>query len=505
MKKENLITYIYFLLSLFNAYILLTSKFYLFGALLVVLIVSYFIVYIIKKKDKLYIELFFDPLVLNIDWFMILLTFYQLICFLFISDYCISNDYTVFYKILILGIFIFMVLDIFRGVKELKEFLIDINQKLEEKLIEINNFQIISKALNSILDLERLLNMILEIAIKLLKVENISLFLYDSENKCLIPKIYKGLPDDIAKSLKIKPGEGIIGYVAETGENLLIKDIERDERFAKKSSSKRYRTKSLICVPLKIKEDIIGVLSINNKKDGRPFEDGDLEIATIFASQAAIAIENANLYENMHKSYISTVRALSVAIEAKDKYTSGHSSAVTEYTIPIAEELGLDKKEIEKLEYASLLHDIGKIGIMEQILNKPGRLTNEEFEIIKKHPVIGYEILRSIDFLKDVTLLVKYHHERWDGKGYPDGLKGEEIPLGARIISVADTFDAMTSDRPYRKGLPVEVAVEEIKRCSGTQFDPEIVDAFLRAMENGKIKLYENRGELHKILQNDVD
>jgi len=499
MRLQNIIHIIFSLISFEIAYFLNYSGNKLSAITVLILTLGYlFFNYLKNKKDEM-VDLLFNPLSLNIDWFLVLIFFSQLISYIMLDGLPIKK--ILILKIALISSFVVLIIDIFNDVKYLKNFLIDINQKLEEKLIEINNFQVISKALNSILDLEKLLKIILDIATGLLKVESMSLFLLNTETGFLEPRVYNGIPDEIAKKLKIKVGDGIIGYVAKTGENLLIKDISKDERFKKENprKSSKYKTDSLVCVPLNIKEEIIGVLSINNKINGDSFDETDLEMASVFASQAAIAIENANLYENMHKSYISTVRALSAAIDAKDKYTSGHSNAVTAYTIPIAQELGIEKEELGKLEYAGLLHDIGKIGIMEQILNKPGRLTNEEFGIIKKHPVIGFEILKSIDFLKDVTLLVKFHHERWDGKGYPDGLKETAIPLGARIIAVADTFDAMTSDRPYRKGLPVEVAIDEIKRCSGSQFDPTIVDAFIRAYEKGKINLHENKGEIEKL------
>jgi len=498
MKLQNIIHIIFSLISLEIAFFFYNSGNKLSASIIAILSIGYLLFSYIKNKNDKMVNLLFNPLSLNIDWFLVIIFFIQFLSFIFEHDFQKKN--ILILNIALISSFIVLIIDIFNDVKYLKNFLIDINQKLEEKLIEINNFQVISKALNSILDLEKLLKIILDIATGLLKVESMSLFLLNTESGFLEPRVYNGIPDEIAKKLKIKVGDGIIGYVAKTGENLLIKDISKDERFKKENNkSSKYRTNSLVCVPLSIKEEIIGVLSINNKIDGSSFDESDLEMASVFASQAAIAIENANLYENMHKSYISTVRALSAAIDAKDKYTSGHSNAVTAYTIPIAKEMGINKEELGKLEYAGLLHDIGKIGIMEQILNKPSRLTNEEFGIIKKHPVIGYEILKSIDFLKDVTLLVKYHHERWDGNGYPDGLKGEDIPLGARIIAVADTFDAMTSDRPYRKGLPVEVAVDEIKRCSGSQFDPKIVEAFIRAYEKGNIVLQRDKGEIEKL------
>lgn len=192
-----------------------------------------------------------------------------------------------------------------------------------------------------------------------------------------------------------------------------------------------------------------------------------------------LAVVNANINE----LYTSTIQALATAIEAKDPYTKGHSERVTKYAVAIAREMGLSSEEVRQILYAAILHDIGKIGVSGDILRKPGALSEEERDFVKKHPEIGAGIISSIRVLKEIVPIVLYHHERFDGKGYPGGKKGEEIPLGARIIAVADAFDAMTSDRPYRPRMTVEQAREEIVRNAGTQFDPQVVEAFLRVLE----------------------
>lgn len=194
---------------------------------------------------------------------------------------------------------------------------------------------------------------------------------------------------------------------------------------------------------------------------------------------------NEQLVQDLKELLFNTVSAISNALEAKDSYTFGHSYRVTYYAVKIGEEIGLDDPELSLLEFAGLLHDIGKIGVPELILNKPGRLTNEEFDIICKHPVRGGQILSRLKNMQQVIDCVVHHHERYDGTGHPDHLKGDAIPLGARILAVADSYDAMTSDRPYRTGMEHGIAVEEIKRCSGTQFDPNLVEAFFRT-ETGR-------------------
>ena len=188
-------------------------------------------------------------------------------------------------------------------------------------------------------------------------------------------------------------------------------------------------------------------------------------------------------YIDMQDVYLSTVAALATSIDAKDPYTKGHSERVNTYSVQMARELRLPEDQVDMLRYMSLMHDIGKIGIRDNVLNKPGRLTDEEYEEIKKHPEVGYKIVSEIKFISKGADIVRHHHERYDGTGYPQGLAGEEIPLGARIVAVADAYDAMTTERPYRKAMPKEVAIDELRRCSGTQFDKKIADTFIQWLE----------------------
>ncbi len=197
-------------------------------------------------------------------------------------------------------------------------------------------------------------------------------------------------------------------------------------------------------------------------------------------------LEEKNLQTN-HMT-MQTIMTIVNTIDAKDEYTKGHSQRVSEYAAALAEELGLEADEIEQIRYIGLLHDIGKIGVPDAILNKPGRLNTTEFSLMKLHTLVGGEILRDIDSMENVDIGAKYHHERYDGKGYPEGLEGEEIPYVARIIGIADAYDAMTSHRVYRKRLSDEAVCEEIERCSGTQFDPKMAEAFLRLIKAGKVQ-----------------
>ncbi|MDI6813149.1 MAG: HD-GYP domain-containing protein [Desulfitobacteriaceae bacterium] len=189
------------------------------------------------------------------------------------------------------------------------------------------------------------------------------------------------------------------------------------------------------------------------------------------------------LYVDMRQNYLETIKALVQALEAKDSYTSGHSERVADLAVAMAEELGMVEDKQEFVKYAGILHDVGKIGVDEGILNKKVPLLDSEWAAIREHPVIGENIIKKINFLFDISTVVRHHHERYDGLGYPDGLIGGEIPLEARIIAIADTYDAMTSDRSYRKGKTPREAVQELRRVAGTQLDPELVNVFLKILE----------------------
>jgi PAS domain S-box-containing protein len=350
-------------------------------------------------------------------------------------------------------------------------------EKVVERLTTVNQ---IGNIMNSIVDKDNVIEVIVTTMAKTMNAKICSLMLTNENTDELEVAYAVGL--DGKKLRKVRMGEGISGYVAKEGKPLLVVDIEKDPRF-KLINDPQYTTTSLVAAPLFSKGKVIGVLNVNNKLTGEPFNQDDLDLLTTVAGQAATAVENSNLYKDIRTSYFDTVRALVNALEAKDKYSKGHSERVTLLAMMIAEEMDLAEDKKQALQHAGVLHDIGKIGISLNILNKDGKLTGEEYEMVKDHPLIGERILDPITFLKDVKVIVGEHHERYDGKGYPHQKKGSELSLEARILAVADTFDALTSDRPYRKALPFEDAVAEIKRCSATQFDPDVVDVFLKTIE----------------------
>jgi HD-GYP domain-containing protein (c-di-GMP phosphodiesterase class II) len=242
---------------------------------------------------------------------------------------------------------------------------------------------------------------------------------------------------------------------------------------------------SYIVFPLETPKRKLGILILVRTRQQTSFSNVDLEIINVLASQASISIENTRLYQSLQDNYLKTIRGFALAVEAKDKYTHGHSENVMKYTVVLANHLGLSTSEIERIKYAGLLHDIGKIGVGELILNKPGKLTAAEFDEIKKHPELGARIISDVPFLKSLVPMVRHHHEFFDGRGYPAGIARDEIPFGARILSVADAYEAMTSNRPYRKSMPRETAIRILKEEKGKQFDPTVVDAFLDIMAQG--------------------
>ncbi|MBL8601446.1 MAG: response regulator [Myxococcales bacterium] len=246
--------------------------------------------------------------------------------------------------------------------------------------------------------------------------------------------------------------------------------------------SERFVAYALMATPLRVRNEVVGYVVVVGLQRARRFDEGQRKLLHAIGSRAAAAIENARLYEDLQATFNQTIQGLARAIDKMDRYTAGHSDRVAYYAALLAKNLGLAADDIEIVRQAALMHDIGKIGCVLN-LNRPGQLSPQEYAIFKQHPGFGREILEPIKFLHKLVPGVYCHHERWDGKGYPVGLAAKDIPLIARIISVADTYDAMTSDRSYRKALPHEVATKEISRCAGSQFDPDCAHPFLSVIE----------------------
>jgi response regulator RpfG family c-di-GMP phosphodiesterase len=340
--------------------------------------------------------------------------------------------------------------------------------------------------LNSLDSLDAVLKSIVEFVADFMVSERVSIMLLDEKEEYLTISSAVGLEEQIIRDTRIRRGEAIAGRVFETQKAMKIDNIStikpEEEQF---SMYKALMSFPLMQAPLKSQMNVLGIINVTNRFDDQPYTAMDLRNLDFIADTASVAINNQIKGIKLQESYFANMKSLALALDAKDRYTAGHSESVQRYSVDIAREMGLGLEEIANIERAGALHDIGKIGVPDDIINKPTRLTPEEFEKIKEHPAIGEQMIRPIPFLNPARAIIRHHHERFDGRGYPDGIKGEEIVLGARIMAVADTFDAMTSDRPYRNASSVEEARDELHRCRNTQFDPAAVEAFERVLKKG--------------------
>ncbi len=333
----------------------------------------------------------------------------------------------------------------------------------------------VSEAISASLSLEQVLATVAETALHELGADSVSTWLDDGEGgfferQRLFPSRISG---ELSERLGSLEPEAFTQHFA--NESMLLEQGIIASRFFKRAPEEPVA--SLLAVPLRVKARLIGWVCLTSFSRTRRFDEGQRKLFSIVASRAAAAVENARLYEDLRATFQQTIQGLAKAIDRMDRYTSGHSDRVALYSMVLAKRMKLEQDEVEVVRQSALLHDIGKIGCVMN-LNKPGKLTQEEYEVFKKHPGYGKDILEPIKFLNPLIPGVYLHHERWDGRGYPVGLKGSNVPIMARIVSVADTYDAMTSDRAYRRALPHEVALNEIDRCSGTQFDPEVTAAW---------------------------
>jgi len=284
-----------------------------------------------------------------------------------------------------------------------------------------------------------------------------------------------GLSSQNLSRLRIRPGQGPLGRAVQGRMPVLVQDPQAEP-------IEDMITAPYMIIPLSVQSRSSGLLVLSRPQGGR-FAAEALELAEVLSGQAALGLENLELTDQLERYYDDMVHCLARAIDEKDAYTHGHSHRTHHLVRALAEEIHLPETFIRHMEYGALLHDVGKIGIEDVILRKPGKLTAEEYTIMKRHPEMGYRILQPVKFLRPVSTIVLYHQEWVNGAGYPEGLAGEEIPLGARLVAVIDAWDAMTSDRPYRKALSRTAAIAELRRAAGTQFDSKIVDAFLRVLE----------------------
>jgi putative nucleotidyltransferase with HDIG domain len=278
----------------------------------------------------------------------------------------------------------------------------------------------------------------------------------------------------------------IVQRVAMTGIPLLITNAQEDPRFDQQKSVHEHNLRSILCAPLKLKEEIIGVIFVDNRVYSGLFEESDLEILSAFADQAAVAIDNARMFDKLQKAntelldaYDATLKGWALTLELRDKETQGHTQRVTALMEALAKKMGINGKELENIRRGSLLHDIGKMAIPDYVLLKQGDLTLTERKFMELHPDFAKDMLEKIEFLHPAIDIPYCHHEKWDGSGYPRNLRGEEIPFAARLFAVIDVWDALTSERPYRKPLHPDEVRKHILAQAGKHFDPKVVKAFL--------------------------
>lgn len=338
-------------------------------------------------------------------------------------------------------------------------------------------------------DLDKLLSIIARETQKALSADRCTVFLLDKDTNELWSKIAMGMG---SQEIRFPANTGLAGHVAKTGETINIQDAYNDSRFNKEIDKKTgYKTKTILCMPMRnLNHEITGVFQVLNKFGNDYFSAEDEDLLIAIGSSTGIALENARLfkkqkimYEEQKKSFVSFINTLAASIDARDKITAGHSKRVTLYSIAIAENMGIEGEDLEALEHAALLHDIGKIGIRDSVLCKEGKLTEDEYQHIQEHASITYEILNKMYFeekFKDVAEIAASHHEKVNGNGYFRGLKGDEIYLGGRILAVSDVFDAITSKRHYRERMPFVNVLNILKKDSGIHFDENVIKSFFR-------------------------
>jgi len=341
----------------------------------------------------------------------------------------------------------------------------------------------VSKIVSSSLDLKKVGELVLKESMEVLSTDHASLFLTDDESHLVLTEAAGFSADEIDNIKLLGSWEVINKQLVRQKKSLIVNDVSRNAIFKGKSlpfSGEKLPVKSFLAVPLDKDGRIIGALIVSNRtRPGHLFSAEDEKLLRGLSYHIATALLNAKLYQNLKDLFISTVKSLVRAIDAKDKYTGGHSERVMRYALAIGREMKLDEEKLENLGLSSLLHDVGKIGIKEHVLGKEGKLTLTERNNIMNHPTIGVGIVGTINDSAKIIRGIKEHHEKFDGTGYPDGLKGKEISLEGRIIALADTYDALTTTRPYQKKYSKKGVFFEIRRSSSTQFDPKVVKAFM--------------------------
>jgi len=351
------------------------------------------------------------------------------------------------------------------------------------------------KALNKIFfdliqttDLDVLLNKIIKYAAQIVESDGASILLLDKEKKELYFKASLGKKSQEIKKYKVKVGQGIAGWVAEKGETLIVNNVNRDSKWNKDfDNAIKFQTKSIICIPLKLEKEIIGVIELINKKDRTYFNKNDEEILNFFADQAVIALENANIIKDLNNYFVNIIEILIQALESEPLAPKGHFMRIVQLATQIGNKLGATGKDYENIYYAFLLHDIGKIKIEDTIdanFKIKSNFTLNRDKIMRMHPAMGANMLKQINLFKDIIPIIRHHHENYDGTGYPNGLKGKEIPLGSRIIAVVEEYMKLSYNKNIEDKSQNKKALNKLFSLAGTKYDPKVINALKEIVES---------------------
>jgi len=372
------------------------------------------------------------------------------------------------------------------------------NKELRFQVYSLETLMGLTHQLNSSLDLDHTLNTLILSVMGQLRVNSACLFLTDQREDPTRLEVctFKGLKEEQAHSISF-PYDGafvrsLLPSNGDESQPVRVAQLEHDRDLEPEVGDLTAAGLTVVC-PVIMKQRLAAILAVGEKVSGQEFQAHDLEMLRVLSESAGMAIENARLFKDLQEAYVSTVRLLVSRIEEKDPYTHGHTERVAEYAVGLAKEMGFPPEEVQRIQFGAFLHDIGKVHTEDNVLHKPGALNEEEWRIVKMHPLRGAEMVKGVRFLERVTDMIRHHHERVDGRGYPDGLKGDQITVAAKIVNVADAFDAMTTDRPYRAGLTVEQALGQMTEKAGTQFAAEIVEVMVRGFETGNIRLIKNK------------
>jgi putative nucleotidyltransferase with HDIG domain len=346
----------------------------------------------------------------------------------------------------------------------------------------------LSQTFNSSLDLDEVLNRVTDEVIAAVRAERGFVMLYDPEGH-LVFRVARGIDQKTIEDPLFQVSRGVLERVEREGLPVLTVNAQEDERFGSRESIVSLKVRSILCVPLKNKERKLGLIYVDNRIRSGIFTQTDLDLFGAIASTAAIAIDNASLFKDLQQSkqaledaYVTTLEGWAHAIELRDHETEGHTHRVTEMAVRFAKYLGMRDEELNHIYRGALLHDIGKMGVSDAVLRKPGPLTDEERFEMEKHPQFAFEMLKPISFLKPAIDIPYCHHEKWDGSGYPRGLKGGQIPLSAQIFSIVDVWDALSHDRYYRKAWSQEQVVTYLLEQQDKSFNSQIVQAFVKIL-----------------------